>query len=521
MKTMKKYILPILMSLLVSAGMVSCFSDDSTLGDPSKVGSITIADMPASSIISYAGNRLTITPEITSDYEESDLTYAWYLYQKGANAENGFRENCISTDRNLDYEVNLPSGTYYIALEVKSLSTGLAQLAQTTLSTSTAFANGFYILKETEDGQTELDMVSDNGNFTNLITKMDGQPMPGKPVNLAVVYGQQFVDPETQEMSAANTVNVFTNNDYHSYRSEDMKLVFDRNSITYAGEDNTDNYLNLVNGYFYAFMLSKGGVSVKAYGEDMGLSTGKFGLPSIEGDYGKFMQVMKGGSKGMAVWDNANHGVYSIDYNCLAATKIVTDATGTQECIASGINRTGSNDVVWFLAENPANHQRFLHLINGKTGKLTETKELDSSLHLAKGSVVACCGGGAAYIYVIDGGKLYAYGWATDTEVEVSLPGVSGNVTFVTHQWLSDYYGAATGSDYDFSNLIVGVQSGNEYTLYFYNDLVGGVPNAEPYNTVKGTGKVQSIRRVVPSNIGMTNMMMSSYGEMTICPTSE
>ena len=56
----------------------SCYSDDSSLGDPSSVQSIEIKDIPAQSVISYAGNFLNITPEITTDYPESDLQYRWY-----------------------------------------------------------------------------------------------------------------------------------------------------------------------------------------------------------------------------------------------------------------------------------------------------------------------------------------------------------------------------------------------------------------------------------------------------------
>lgn len=506
------------MSVLMAMGLTACYSDDSSMGDASKVGSIEVAEMPTQSIVSYAGNCLKVTPEIKSSYADSDLEYSWYIYQERKDQENGFRKNCISHDRNLNYEVNLSSGAYTVALEVKSKSTGLTQLANMTLNVTTEFSDCFYILKETADGKSELDIVSESGLSADLIKKMTGAPMAGKPVNLSMLYGQQCVDPVSEEMIATNTINVFSDREYYSFRTEDMMKVFDSKSITFAGEDNTDKYLNIVNGYWYAFLISDTGVSAKFYSEDMGLSTGKFGMPSVPGNFGMFMQMLKQGSKGMAVWDNDSHGISSIDYNCSYTTPITSDPTGTEECMASGINRIGGNETVWFLSQSKVDGKRFLYLINSKTGKLTEKKELNSSLHISKASVVAACGGSAAYIYVIDGGKLYGYGWTNDIEVEIQLPGVSGNVSFVTNQWMCNL---GDGGAYDFDNLIVGSQNGDNYTLYFFDDLVGGVPNSKPYKTVSGTGKLKCIRRSSPTVMTSSTMFMSSYGALPIFPTSE
>lgn len=515
---MRKYFINTALAISLSALLAACYSDDSSLGDMSKVGAIEIAEMPAQSVVSYAGNFLSITPDIEASFPEDDLEYAWYLYQERKDEENGFRTNCISHDRNLNYEVNLGSGTYTVALEVKSRSNGFVKLAKMTLNVKTEFADAFYVLKETAEGNTELDLVTSEGASGDLITKMYGKPVSGKPVNLSMVYGQQCIDPETKEMIATNVINVFTESDYEAYRTEDMKKVFDKTTITFAGEENTSNYLNMVNGYFYAFLIADNGVGVKHYGEDMGLSTGKFGLPTVEGNYSKHMQMMKQGMMGMAVWDNGNHGVYSIDYNCMYASVISADPAGNESCLASGINKMGSTETVWFLSKDDVTGTRYLYLINSNNGKLLEKKTLDASLHISKAESVAACGSSAAYIYVVDGGKLYGYGWENNTEVEISLPGMNGNVAFVTNQWLCDLDG---GNVYDFDNLIVGTQEGNNYSLFFYDNLVGGVPTDAPYIKAKGTGIIKSIRRATPSEINIWSVITSGYGTMPIFPTSE
>ena len=118
----------------------SCYSDDSSLGDPASVQSIEINDIPPQSVISYAGNVLSINPEITTDYPENDLQYTWYLYVDNSFDGTGFRDTVIGNERNLNYEVNLASGAYVVVLEVKSRTTGYARYTRTSLNVSTEFS---------------------------------------------------------------------------------------------------------------------------------------------------------------------------------------------------------------------------------------------------------------------------------------------------------------------------------------------------------------------------------------------
>lgn len=497
----------------------SCYSDDSSLGDPSSVQSIEITDIPAQSVISYVGNILSITPEITTDYPESDLQYTWYLYVANSFDGAGFRDMEIGHERTLNYEVNLASGAYVIVLEVKSLTTGYARYTRTSLNVSTEFSNGFYILKEVDGGQTELDMVSDNGLSSNLITKVSGEPMRGTPVSLAVMYMQQYVNPDTKEMGVSNMLNIFTTADYRAYRTEDMQQTFDHSTICYAGEANDDVYYNISNGANYGFLMSKKGISSKRMQGANILSTGKFSLPAIDDEVTKHIQMLSCGRMGMAYWSNLKHGIRRTDNNCSYATDVTSDPTGQEQCLASGINRIGGVETIWFLSEDKSAGKRYLYRITGM-GALTEKKELSASLHLSKASVVAACGGSASYIYSVDNGKLYAYGWANDTEVEVALLGVTESIDFVTNQW---FWVAGFGdTSYNFDNLIVGVHSGSNYKLYFFDSLVGGIPTKEAYHTASGTGRVKCIRRVTP--VQVTNMIMTSPGQsraMPIFPTSE
>ena len=275
----------------------------------------------------------------------------------------------------------------------------------------------------------------------------------------------------------------------------------------------------MTNAYNIGFMLSKKGISSMAMKGASSLSTGKFTLPSFEDNITKHVQLCSGGQRGIAYWSKDLHGVRNVDMGGVNLYDVSCDSTGVQECIASGVNRkSAAVETVWFLTEEPETGKRFLHIINGKLAQLTEIRELNPDLHISKATCVGACGGSAAYIYAIDGGKLYAYGWESDAEVEVPLPGLSEPVSFVTNQWLSLMFG---DKHLNYDNLIVGTQNGNSYTLYFYNNLVGGVPTENAYRTTSGTGKIHSIRRCVPSNISNLVITMGPRSPMPIFPTSE
>lgn len=516
---MKKDILSIAITGLLAISLHSCYSDSSSLGDPDSVPTIEITEMPEQSIVSYKGNHLQITPEIKTAYNDSQLQYTWYLYIDKEHDEAGFRKNVIGTERNLDYEVNLSSGLYVVCLEVKVKETGLAQYARTNLSVSTEFSDGFYVLKQTEDGNTDIDLSTESGLSADILQKLTGEHLQGEPVSLAMVYQQNYVNPDKNEMEMTNMLNIFTTEEYRGYRTEDMKLIFDQKSICYAGEDNDDVYYNMTNAYNIGFMLSKKGISSMAMKGASSLSTGKFTLPSFEDNITKHVQLCSGGQRGIAYWSKDLHGVRNVDMGGVNLYDVSCDSTGVQECIASGVNRkSAAVETVWFLTEEPETGKRFLHIINGKLAQLTEIRELNPDLHISKATCVGACGGSAAYIYAIDGGKLYAYGWESDAEVEVPLPGLSEPVSFVTNQWLSLMFG---DKHLNYDNLIVGTQNGNSYTLYFYNNLVGGVPTENAYRTTSGTGKIHSIRRCVPSNISNLVITMGPRSPMPIFPTSE
>lgn len=134
---------------------------------------------------SYAGEVLTISPEIKTDY--TDLSYEWYMWSpdienyQGANMteKEEYEATLIGTDKDLNYELACPEGRYTIMLKVTSNTNNYFAVATTRLDVTTEFSRGFYILKETETGGSELDLSYDAEEpvMENLITQTGNEPL--------------------------------------------------------------------------------------------------------------------------------------------------------------------------------------------------------------------------------------------------------------------------------------------------------------------------------------------------------
>lgn len=502
---MRKLYIGILLFFFVW-GMTACFEDDSTLGTID-VPDIEIGELRDTLITSYVGNVLHVSPEVTTAYPESDLTYAWYYYQNVSSGtdndlEDGFRTNKISDTKELDYEVNLGTGSYTIVLEVTSKTNNYSATASMTLTTVTSFSNGFYILKETAEGGTEVDLLATDGLIEGLMSNVLGMPLAGAPLNLSITYNHPYINPDDLQMTSTSMLHVFSEGDYRSFRTEDMVETFNRETVKFeaaAEEEVFGAMIEDANGILCA--SSKG---IYRIGTTTG-NSGKIGMPTLAGDYSHFhYQGLSYGLNGDCVWNADEHCLYSF-YNA-SPYEYELPAGFTQEnleYVASSVCNDGGGmmgyDYAWYIVEDNATGRRaiIIYAYSAFMGGSLSVTVLDEGLHIANGDVIAGVGRDATIIYVVDGGQLYFYNFLTNEEVPVSLPGLPAGeeIAYITNQYLAivDFMGNydATQSE---NYLIVATESGEGYKLYLYDDLVGGVPNAAPSRTASGTGRVKAVR---------------------------
>lgn len=518
---MKKIILISLFAGLLF-GWSACTDDSSSMGSGLTADEITVEGLATEGldVRSFQGVNLKdlIKPTIITAIPEEQLSYAWYLY--GEESKGGYKDHLIVSGKEVDYEVNLPSGSYTLVFEVTNTETGYAKLAEMTIRTTTSFSKGFYIMKETEDGNTELDLLNDDGLLVDLISGISGTSLQGKPYGLSMLYDGWYINTETNAMDHGAQVFVMTDaGQIKGYLTEDMSELFNNDNLFYSGTMPANERIgNFVDGPIFNLVLSNTGVlSHKASG--YGGSTGKLGYP-IGAGASKYVQVLNA-MIGYIYWSDSEHGLRTIDYN-VYSPNVVEPANGVEfpddlECIASGTNVNAGTPTAWFLCEQPSTGDRYL-LKTATTNYVDAAIKVDPSSHLAHSTQQSFNGLSASYIYCIDNGKAYAYSLEDGTERDVPTPGIpSGeNIIFISNQWLR--FGSSLGTTYNFDNLIVGTQTGSTYKLYFYDGLNGGLPVNAATKTAEGTGKVKSVRFISPI---IANGMDFAMGELNPFPLSD
>ena len=511
------------------ACLTACFDDESSLGNPN-YNDITITLPGDMSVMSFTGEPLTIEPEVETGYDESTLTYAWYIYSGNeSDADNGYRSQQISDAKTLNYEVNLSSGNYTLVFEVTSTTDGLVRTATMQLRTNTSFSQGFYILKETADGNTDLDVYGSESFSEDVLSGIYGAPLSGKPVNLAMTFDQSYIDEATQEMAGTNMVHVFTDAGiYRGFRSEDMTETFNEQTIRFDGMDADELPYAMMHGvYANFFFTSKGCYGNYSYGN--GASSGIYGL-TVDGSTGgsPYAVTLDGGNSGQCFWNNTTHRLDVVDIMFQSVYSLDYDAGDVDEshleCIACGENSFGMVATGYFLCEDQTNGKRYLYLVDLSMLTVTGPQELDPSLHIAQADIVSINGLTAYVIYCVHDNQIYAYDWTSGNESSVNLPGFPAGeeIIYFSNQYQkTSMFGSVLGgnSSTDYNNLIVGTRAENGYKLYFYNLPSGSVPIEAPAMTIEGTGTVKSVRFISPgfgaylSNMG--NYIM--FGDPSSC----
>ncbi|MDE5612171.1 MAG: hypothetical protein K2I90_09170, partial [Odoribacter sp.] len=378
------------------------------------------------------------------------------------------------------------------------------QTATFPLAVSTPFSQGFYILKETADGNTELDLLTDDGLVGNLMKSLLGAPIAGKPVGLSVIYDNGYIDEADQEMKADNMVHVFTEQDYRAFRTEDMYQTLSRENLMFEPIPADETFCAAMTDMNGIIFLSNKGF----YRSRSGVSSGKLGVPDIDGG-SKFIQSLAAGSAATVFWNEETHGISEMTEGDISDRYSLPLGIRAEdlECIASGINYSNSGDMAWFLCLEQSSGKRLLYLVEAIPFMElfpgwwmydidVQVQLVSEDKHLATGSMIAGNGLDASVIYVADNNALYLYDLKTGTETPFTLQGLEGEITYISNNYLNrrDYRGNSL--DGNFNYLIVATRIGDGYKLYFYDKLIGGIPTGGAKEVIEGTSSVAAVRYI-------------------------
>ena len=522
---MKKNILSVI-ALAATLTLTSCFSDDSS--DPD----YGYADFAVSGIessytkTSYVGEVLSIAPSVETAFAEGDVEYQWMLLSErtGEISEKGdtLQPTIIGTAKNLDYEVNLAPGNYQVRFIARNTRNGYEKISYTSLMVVTEFSAGFYILKETTDGQTDLDLYTRSGTVVaDLLAKTHGAPMQGKPHSLWVNYNQYYINPDNDAIESSNSVTVISDQrQFLTLRTSDLGTMFDRSNLLFDEmEADEQPYAFLFHPMYGTLYLSSKGFRYANHPDSQfgnSESAGKFGMADPTFCGSPYVTIGLSSYGGINFWDEPTHSLTGANYNFMPSPILYDDFSGEEQtqnltnykALAAGRSIINDNETDIILLEDEATHLRYAYLMSnsffGQT--LTRRIAIPAGSHFASATHFAVSGQAARYIYAVDGNRVYAinYEGADYEEIEIPTPGIGQGetVTYVSNQFI------AYSDNADFDYLLVGTQQGSTYKLYFY-DTVGGAPSGSPIAVAQGTGTLKSVRNISPN--ARVNYMSLGY----------
>lgn len=497
---------------LLCTSLASCISDESEYVG-TEVSDIEVSGIDENyEVVSYSGQHLKISPVVKTKY--TNLRYEWYLCSKqtGYVTAKGdtIQPVLIGTEKDLDYEVNVAPTQYQLRLKCIS-ETGFVRTVWTSFSAVTEFSKGFYIMKETSDGNTDLDLFTLSGKKTDdLLAATQGKSLKGAPLMLNLGYDGFYINEESNQMEGTNKIIVTTEDgDFGVYRCTDLKLLFDRSNIKFEPMAEDEKVISIYNSERSEVMLTTKGVYNISNNNNYVIwgyinpNSGRYPMPSEAHCSRYFVPDFPKAYGSGILWDDKEcsikaysetDGVSAATNKTLEPVAEVANLTGTK-CLYSGF--CNSANKTFMLLEGADGKRRianftgtYIRAIFGYICAYTGIFEVSPSSHLAKASIFATCGWAAPYLYAVDGNKLYGVNLNTEDlpELELQLDGISSSekITYVTNQ-----YDAWTANSYDY--LIVGTESGDSYNLYFY-ECSNGIPTGQPVMKTSGKGKVKGVR---------------------------
>ena len=217
--------------------------------------------------------------------------------------------------------MDLKSGNCTLVFEVTHTKTGYAVISETSLKVTTMFSEGFYILKETPEGNTDIDLFNADSEIQveDILTSVHGAALTGKPGVLNIVYDMAHIDPATAKTDYASALFITAgDNNFSIYRANDMLKIFDRTNLLYGemSEDDTPQYM--CSGMYNLYFSSKGIRQAPSATWGSEYDTGKLGYPAGIGA-SNFVQACNG--DGFIYWDfmqQGGRGVISVTANVAA-----------------------------------------------------------------------------------------------------------------------------------------------------------------------------------------------------------
>lgn len=522
-------------SLLILLSLFGCKSKDRFIPDEMNIvkdASLGVRKIEIEGIekVYYLPSlgTLTINPKITSDYAEEDLTYEWIISPEerwiDSTSKKKFKAHRIGAQKDLKAPLTFSSGSYNAYLKVTSESTGVS--AFMSFKVEIARVNGFFALKETSSGETDIDFYAlaeqdkPSSVGLDLYKTATGEHLKGKPRNFDILYQQSFLDPDSltngkEIPTKGNTFFITTDEeDNHFIRYSDFKEVQKTDQRFYFEDHKTHtHYSRAIRGYFHTVLFTNQGIFA-TYNGSWGNYRGTMGYPLPNTDRKTLQEHI------FVDLGEPSFSAYYWDPNKREIVRLIltADPPAIDESITSKVKNypltqipynpifggsfkeSGTNKGITVIVfDDPGRKERILYRFS--QSQMDSVQVFDNSSTIGRSTRYAINSGmsitSAPVLYCLtNDNKLYIHNlWNNTPDRQIHPEGLpeGEKITYISCEYYID-----PNSEASIDYLLIGTQQESGYKVYMYT-TIGGVPNGSPVHTFEGTGVLKKVVYASPS----------------------
>lgn len=485
----------IFFQMLVVLSLTGCFQDEGNY-DYKNIGKVFVSGYEESYTVVSDLTPLSITMNVELEDPDMEVDYLWTMYAHGGVGTN--KIDTIARTKDLQNQVlRGEAREYRLEFRIRETKTGVCWYTLIPVTISTEYTKGWYVLKETAEGNTELDLQTDAGCMANLLKAETAMSYRGKPQGLGFTESYMYVDTAGNRQNKSRCLFVQSEEQMGVWLINSMKLIHDYTNCFYMTPAFTPKQSgSLMSDELISIFDESGMYSYSS----MTMNVGLFGEKRLYGsDYrisNKGMFAFYGGSA--IVFDELSRswlGLGAMHNNLLR----FNDNNASNVCLRKpydmdlqlvwGGNRMLTTSTAYAVLDSMVQPRKRIVQTLNKTGIASKrnpiTKEYvvpaDKNLYQ---SDVICSHCKNATLYCAVGNRLYAYDMnGMDNEVKMDYPFAENEeITYITHF-------NSTASDARFEKFVVATFDGVNYKLYLF-DLEFGRISGEPV-VYEGVGKVK------------------------------
>ena len=490
-------------ALTVFAG---CHKDKSS-DRYSPIGAIEIKGVEEKYNLITVADTLKISPEVTSTNpaEVAGFEYLWSCYDNTEASSTLTVVDTLAHTKDIAWGITLKPGEYTVRLRVTNPASGYAVYRTATLTVSTLFSNGFYFLKETAGGDTELDFHTPDGKggWTKAVDILEaklGAPITGAPVSLGMFSSYPYINKQNGRPEDGAVLVPMSGKDMKVMLLDNMSPVYNHDEIFFSGETPDHKpvrafYLPL---FGYPVFVFSDGAYVVGYES----RTGKVGYPVTPPEGCSLNCGM------MAALDDGMWAVplaFLLFFDELNGQMVYYDYGGGLMSLSgdNGISPTGithrplfMGSSGWCVFKDPNSAERFLYLLNvdlfaAGNEPITEIRPIATAPHFSSAEIYGSNKMHPQFLYGSIGDRLYMYNAGDSTEKQLVLSGFGAGeeITMITHK--RGVHNPTDRTD-TAGYLFIASHKSGRYKVYMYK-VTGGEPDGAPI-VIEGEGKVTDMQ---------------------------